>query len=402
MAESPTRFIGLDIHKEYFVAIGINQQREIVFGPRRVSVYQLEDWILRYLTKEDTVVLEMTTNTYLFYDALLPHVHSVLVVHPPHVALVTKVSVKTDKKAALALAQLHAAGLLEGVWIPPHSVRDLRALLAQREKMVRLSTMAKNRLHSLLHRNHLILPGKSISPDQREWWNELALSETEQVMVSSDLDTLEFAQKQIEKIEEHLKRESLQDPRIPLLIQLPGVAMLTAITILAAIGEIERFPNAKQLVGYAGLGTRVRDSGMTHATGRITKAGRKDLRRAMVNAANHAVLHHVHWKKELQRLKPHLGRSKAIVAIARKLLVAVWHVLHEEVADRNADPHAAAVSFLNYAYRLGVKKHLKGKSALAFTREQLDRLEIGQELETVRWGSSCYKLPPSRLLPQKE
>jgi transposase len=148
------------------VAVGVNQQREVVFGPRRVSVYQLEDWILRHLTGEDAVVLEMTTNTYLFYDALLPHVHSVLVVHPPHVALVTKVSVKTDKKAALALAQLHSAGLLEGVWIPPHTVRDLRALLAQRQKMVRLSTMAKNRLHSLLHRNHLVLPGKPFSPEQ--------------------------------------------------------------------------------------------------------------------------------------------------------------------------------------------------------------------------------------------
>jgi transposase len=270
MAESPTRFIGLDVHKEYFVAIGANQQREIVFGPRRLSVYQLENWILQHLTGEDAVVLEMTTNTYLFYDALLPHIHSVFVVHPPHVALVTKVSVKTDKKAALALAQLHATGLLEGIWILHHAVRDLRALLAQREKMVRLSTMAKNRLHSLLHRNHLVSPSKPFSPERREWWNNLALYETEQIMVSSDLDTLEFAQKQIEKIEECLKQESAQDPRIPLLIQLPGVAMLIAITILAAIGEIERFPNAKQLVGYAGLGTRVHDSGTTHATGRIT------------------------------------------------------------------------------------------------------------------------------------
>ena len=110
MTESPTRFIGLDIHKQYFVAVGVNQQREVVFGPRRASVYQLEDWVLRHLTKEDAIVLEMTTNAYLFYDILLPHVHSVLVVHPPHVALVTKASVKTDKKAALALAQLHAVG----------------------------------------------------------------------------------------------------------------------------------------------------------------------------------------------------------------------------------------------------------------------------------------------------
>jgi hypothetical protein len=56
----------------------------------------------------------------------------------------------------------------------------------------------------------------------------------------------------------------------------------------------------------------------------------------MVNAANHAVEHHPHWKKEFERLEPHLGRSKAIVAIARKLLVAVWHVLNEQGADRFA------------------------------------------------------------------
>lgn len=85
-----------------------------------------------------------------------------------------------------------------------------------------------------------------------------------------------------------------------------------------------------------------------------------------------------------------------------QVLVTVWHVLHEEVADRFADPHAVAVSFLGHAYRLGVRKHLKGKSALVFTREQLDRIEIGQELEVVRWGSNHYKLPPSQPLSQKE
>ena len=115
MAESPTRYIGLDVHKEYFVAVGVNPQREVIFGPQRVSVYQLDDWILRHLMPKDAVVLEMTTNTYLFYDAMLPHVHSVIAVHPPHVALVTQVQVKTDKKAALALAQLHAAAKKSGI-----------------------------------------------------------------------------------------------------------------------------------------------------------------------------------------------------------------------------------------------------------------------------------------------
>src|SRR5271157_4503589 len=161
MAESPTRFFGLDIHKEYFIAVGVSPEREIVFGPQRVSNYQLEEWAQRVLTPRDRIALEMTTNTYQFYDVLIPYVHSVIAVHPPNVPLVTNVHVKTDKKAAQALAQLHAAGMLTGVWIPPFEVRDRRALVARREKMVRLSTMAKNRLHAALNRHHLV-PRKSL------------------------------------------------------------------------------------------------------------------------------------------------------------------------------------------------------------------------------------------------
>ena len=63
MIDGPTRFFGLDIHKEYFVAAAVNQERETVFGPQRVSNYQLEDWARRVLTHQDAIVLEMTTNT---------------------------------------------------------------------------------------------------------------------------------------------------------------------------------------------------------------------------------------------------------------------------------------------------------------------------------------------------
>jgi len=98
MAESPTRFFGLDVHKEYFVAVGSTHSAKLSFGPQRVSNYQLDDWVCRVLTPQDAVVLEMTTNTYLFYDTLLPQVHSVIAVHPPSVPLVTNVAVKTDKK----------------------------------------------------------------------------------------------------------------------------------------------------------------------------------------------------------------------------------------------------------------------------------------------------------------
>ena len=247
-----------------------------------------------------------------------------------------------------------------------------------------------------MHRKHLILPEKPFAPEQRAWWESLPLPVTELFLVHSDLDTLEFAQKQVEQIMACLKEQSAQDEQIPFLIQLPGVALLSAITIVAAIGDITRFPRAKKLVGYAGLGTRVHDSGMTHSNGRITKTGRKDLRRVMVNAANHSVEHHPHWKEVFERMEPHLGRSKAIVAIARKLLVAVWHVLTKPVSDRFADPGMVARAFFQHAYKVGVKNLPEGQSALAFTRVQLDRLGIGMDLQEVPWGRSHHKLPPSQ------
>lgn len=402
MGSGARRYIGLDIHKEYFVAVGVNAERELIYGPRRVSNYQLDEWMQRQLTNEDAVVLEMTTNAYAFYDSLLPHVHSVTVVHPASVALVTRAQVKTDQKAAQALAELHAVGMLKGVWIPPQQVRDQRALIAQRDKMVRLSTIAKNRLHALLHRRHWVIGGNAFSPEQRGWWESLPLTETERALVSCDLDTLEFAERQAAELEKQIKQQSLQDERLPFLIQLPGVAWLTAMAILAAIGDISRFESAKKLVGYAGLGTRVHDSGKMHTSGRITKAGRKDLRQAMVNAANHAVKYHPHWKEEMARLEPRLGRSKAIVAIARKLLVAVWHVLTKKEADRFAVPQDVARSFLAHTYKIGVKNLPAGKSGLHFTREQLDQVGIGQELKEIPWGSKQQKLPPSQLLLKKE
>lgn len=395
--DSQKRYFGLDIHKHYFVVEAVNRDLETVYSHQRISNEALEDWAKRVLTPEDAVVVEMTTNAYLFYDTLAPYAHSVIVVHLPNVPEVTSVRVKTDKKAAEMLAKLLATGMLKGkeVWVPPQRVRDLRALVAQRAKMVRLSTAAKNRLHALEHRKHLELPDNPFSPEQRTWWENLKLSTTEKLLVLSDLDTLVFARKQVEQIEESLKLQSVKEKRIPLLIQLPGVGVLTAMTLLGAIGDIYRFPNAKKLVGYAGLGTSVHDSGMSHTHGRITKAGRKDLRYAMVNAANNAVENHPYWRNQFDRLEPRLGRQKAIVAMARKLLVAVWQVLTQEVADRYSTPEIVANRFMNYVYAIRVRNMPNKQPAAAFTRTQLDRLGIGKDLQKIRHRSRTVQLPLS-------
>ena len=393
---SPQRFIGLDIHKHYLIAIAVNPAGEQIGGPWRAELSELDAWAKRRLTDQDAVALEMSTNTWTIYEELKPLVHSLTVVHPPHVALIVRAQVKTDQRAALALAQLHAKNLLPAMWVPPEPVREQRATLAQRTKFVRLSTQAKNRLHAALQRHHLALPaeGSPFAVANRDWWRKLPVSVSERARLQSDLETLAFAEQQIARLTTALTVEAAQDERLPLVLQLPGFGVINSLTVLAAIGDIRRFESAKHLVGYAGLGARVHDSGQLHRTGRITKAGRRDLRAALVEAAQTAANTHPRWQVELARLEPRLGRNKAIVAIARKLLVVVWHVLTDGETDRFADPELVARKLLAHAEHLGKSGRPVGQTAGAYVRAQLDQLGLGVELTHIQRGRKQRVLMP--------
>jgi transposase len=397
MKDSGKRYIGLDVHKHYLIALGVDEDLKVVLPVRRVEFTYLEAWMKKTLTRQDEVVLEMTTNTWQLYDELCQHAGSVLVVHPPHVALITRSQVMNDKIAASILARLLAKGLLVGVWVPPQEIRELRGLVAQRKKMTGLATQAKNRLHAVLQRHHWLPPeGNPFHALQKKWWLTLPMGPLEKVNVQSDLDTLQFAEKQLMQLTSMMAEIANQNEEVTRLLQLPGFGVVTAVTVWAAIGTIERFEDPQHLVGYAGLGTRVHDSGMTTRTGRITKAGRRDLRVVLTEAAQVAANSHPHWKAELARLQPRLGRNKAIVAIARKLLVAAWYILAQHKTDRVAQPEAIAQKLLKFAYQLGKETRPKGQSAAQFVRQCLDALQLGQELTSIAWGSkNPIPLPPS-------
>ena len=399
MEENRKRYIGLDVHKYYLIALGVDERLEVVMPARRVELSNLERWMKKNLTRQDEVVLEMTTNTWQLYDELVEYAGSVMVVHPPHVALITRSQVMNDKIAASILARLLAKGLLVGIWVPPQEVRELRGLVAQRRKMTRLATQAKNRLHAVIQRHHLKPPaGNPFAKTNNGWWLALPLGKLEKMNLQSDLETLQFAQQQETRIQEEMTGIAAEDEEIGRLLHISGFGVITAVTVYAAIGDISRFESAKKLVGYAGLGTRVHDSGMTTRTGKITKAGRRDLRVALVEAAHVVANSHPHWKAELARLQPRLGYNRAIVAIARKLLVTVWHVLARKVADRFAEAEKVSEKMLRFAYEVGKENRPGRQTAAQFARERLDALGMGQELTSIAWGSKKpIPLPPSTL-----
>jgi transposase len=119
-----------------------------------------------------------------------------------------------------------------------------------------------------------------------------------------------------------------------------------------------------KLVGYSGLGAGVHASGQTYQTGRITKQGRCELRTTMIEAAWVAVEHHPYWKAQFERLTYSIGKRKAIVAIARKLLVAVWHVLTKHVADCHADPVQVAGTFIRWTLKYGGQAYVLPPTSL--------------------------------------
>jgi transposase len=226
----------------------------------------------------------------------------------------------------------------------------------------------------------------------------LGLLPSEKLRLLQDLATLDHLTPQLTTLETELARLSTVDPwpgQVAFLIQLPGIGLIIAMTILSAIGEISRFPAPQKLVGYAGLGARVHASGQTHRTGGITKQGRRELRAALVEAAWVAVSTQPDWRGRFEQLTARMGKHKAIVAIARKLLVVVWHVLTYQQADRQADPQQVARYFLNWGRKLGAANR-QDQPVATFARQQLDRVGLGQELEQVHLGYT-YTLPPSRL-----
>jgi len=93
---------------------------------------------------------------------------------------------------------------------------------------------------------------------------------------------------------------------------------------------------------------------------------------------------------------PRPGRNKAIVAIARKLLVAVWNVLSKDEPDRFAEPQIVARKFMQYAYVLGKANRPAGQSVGQYTRQRLDSLGLGAELSAIPWAT---KKPPVALQP---
>lgn len=376
------RYIALDIHKEYVLAGGMNASQEWMLPPRRIEISKFGEWAKKNLCESDAVVIETTTNVWDIYDAVQPWAGHTVVAHAGAVRQIAEARVKTDKEDVKRLIRLLIADILPEVWVPPQPVRELRGLISYRQRLVKTGAVFRNRLQSLLHSHNLVLPEEGLV--SQEWWDQQEkIGLLEKLQIGQEIALLEEIEKYKAAVDQELGKQSLGETwgrDVVRLMQLPGIGVVIAMTVLAAIGDIHRFESAAKLVGYSGLGAGVHDSGQEHIEKRITKSGRKELRWAMIEAAWRAVRMSPYWKEQYEKFFHRMRReSQAIVVLARKLLVAVWHVLSKEETDVRASEEDLAYKMLLWSWSLSEEVR-QGLTYKQFAKYALMRLGVQTDI----------------------
>ena len=326
------RFIGLDIHRD-FCEVAISEGGPARSAGRVKSNLEQLELFARSLAPCDRVVLESTGNALAIAKILQPHVEEVVLANPMHVRAISHAKVKNDRFDARTLAELLAADLVPRVWISDEQTRLLRRLTSRRTQLIRQRTRTKNEISAVLVRNLKGRPPVSdlFGKKGRAWLAGLELPVDEDQTVRGCLRQLDFLGGEIELIDRGLAEQALGSEEIRRLMTIPGVGVTTAATVMATIGDIQRFGTADRLVGYLGLDPRSRQSGAAPARhGRISKQGSSAARHVLVEAAWAAIKTPGPLRAFYQRVRARRGAQIAIVAVARKIAILCWQLLTKQ------------------------------------------------------------------------
>lgn len=216
-------------------------------------------------------------------------------------------------------------------WIADAKTRPLRTRTRARVDVGQMRTQLKNRVRALLARHGLPAPmTDEFGKQGRAWLREQALPESSRDALASYLRLLEAFDQEIAQQQRKLEKEARQDERVRWLTTIPGIAPYGASIMLAEIGDIDRV-DRQALFSYAGLVPRVRDSAEKSWRGPITRAGSSRLRWIVVEAAMTAIRTRpaiAAWYERMCRTKP---AAVARVALARRLLSAIYAMLRDGV-----------------------------------------------------------------------
>lgn len=234
---------------------------------------------------------------------------------------------KSDLTDAQLLADLTRVGYLPRVWIAPRAVRELRVLFRHRQDLAKERRSAKLRLRAVLREQRIKAPFKAWTIDWHRW-----LAETDQVseqgrwVIQQLLSHIEHIDRQIAAVERRLAGLTAKDELVTRLLAEPGIGPVTAWALRAEIGRFDRFRTGRQLSRYCGLTPRNASSGNRQADAGLIKAGNRELRSILIEAAHRLKRHEPRWKAMAARLKARGKKGSQIAAaIANRWMRGLYH-----------------------------------------------------------------------------
>jgi transposase len=329
MTATTDHYLGIDVHKRQAQVAVLDDEGELT-EEVRVANADLDEIAQKYAGS--AAALEAGSNYFTIYDRLDEEL-DVTLANPAQADWLEDQIQKNDRKDAKNLARFLRMGEVPESYVPPEEYRRYRALARGRKKLVDKRSDFKNEVNSLLDQNGVTYDGSLWSDEGREFLCELTLDPVSELLLEQWLEAIDEFTVKIKRMQQRIEDVATDVDELETLMSAPGIAAFSGLMIHGEIGEVERFDRAAEVVSYAGLDPVIRESGDSRREGHISKEGNGYLRWILVQCANTAVhnakdpyLSEFYWRLRNKRNKPH---KVAIVATARKLLVALFNMLRK-------------------------------------------------------------------------
>lgn len=321
-------FVGLDYHQAFVQVCVMDAVGRVLSNHRCANTWQaVRDCVPRGSSVQ--AAIEACCGSADLADELVAAGWQVTLAHAGYVHKLKQSPDKTDWSDARLLADLLRVGYLPNVWLPPADLRQLRHLVRYRQQLAQQRRVAKQRVTALLRSQRVEFTGRR--------WTKAWLAAVQSCpdlgvegrwVMDQLLAQIEHVQRQLDQVALRLAEVTAADPFVQRLLGLPGIGLVTAVTLRAEWGQMDRFRSGKQLSRFCGLSPRNASSGLKQADAGLIKAGNAQLRAVLIEAAHRLQRHDPRWSQLGQSLR---GRGKpgsvVAAAVANRWVRWLYHQL---------------------------------------------------------------------------
>lgn len=323
-------FVGIDYHKKFSViALGDKDGNPLSTHKVVNDKKLIKEFFEPYPGIE--CVVESCRGYEWFVDYLKELGLTVHLSNPYKTRLIAQAKSKTDKLDSVKLMQLLAKGFIVTCYQPSGEERRLRERLRWRTHLVQHASKMKVKVHIILDKENCGLGIERLFNSKgREFLSKVPLSEPRKALLNEHMNLLGYYEDLVERENAWVTRTARSSPGAQLLMTMPGIGDLSALVLLAELGDVSRFKSAAAVANFVGLVPSVHSSADKYRYGRLTKQGSAHLRWILIQSAWQAIRHGFEFRCHFNSVMKRGGKKAAIVSVARKLLQVAYRILRDK------------------------------------------------------------------------